>query len=133
MAAFTNVGERSASEIVILICHVLLFRGWQSALHRRQFHRRRLSGQAGPLLSNPMQQSDKATGLRYAFRSGFLARECNYQIGLAAVHWTSGNRRGCIDFSDVQEVHLYRQFMPGEHALNRNIMWRVHLRCHSGN
>ena len=79
-----------------------------------------------------MQQSDKATGLSYAFRSNFLARECNYQIGLTAVYWTSGNRQGCIDFSDVKEVRFYRQFMPGEHALNRNIMWRVDLHCYSG-
>jgi KDO2-lipid IV(A) lauroyltransferase len=71
--------------------------------------------------------------LSYSFRPNAFALERSYRVGPDALHWTKGGKDGRIPFRDVREVRLYRQLMGrGEAAVNKKIMWSLHLQCRSG-
>jgi hypothetical protein len=70
-------------------------------------------------------------GLCYSFRANAFMPERTYRIGPDALHWTDGSKEDRIGYADVCEVRLYRQVMWGEAALNKKIMWRLHLHCRS--
>jgi KDO2-lipid IV(A) lauroyltransferase len=71
--------------------------------------------------------------LCYSFRPSAFAPERSYRIAPDALHWTQGGKDGRVLFRDVREVRLYRQLMGrGEAAVNKKIMWCLHLQCRSG-
>jgi Kdo2-lipid IVA lauroyltransferase/acyltransferase len=64
----------------------------------------------------------------YSFRLNLFARERRYEISPDVLHWTAGRRaQGSIKYDEVKEVRLYRKFMRGKAALNKEIMWDAHL------
>jgi KDO2-lipid IV(A) lauroyltransferase len=71
--------------------------------------------------------------LCYSFRPNAFAPERRYRIGPDALHWTKGSKDGHFLYPDICEVRLYRQLMGrGEAAVNKKIMWCLHLHCRSG-
>jgi KDO2-lipid IV(A) lauroyltransferase len=72
------------------------------------------------------------TELCYSFRPNAFALERQYRIGPDALHWTKGGKDRCILYRDIYEIRLYRQLMRrGEAAVNKKIMWCLHLHCRS--
>jgi len=71
------------------------------------------------------------TELSYSFRSSAFGRERTYRIGPNALHWSDGATEGCVAYSDVDEVRLFRRLMPRAAALQRKTMWRCDLHCRS--
>lgn len=68
----------------------------------------------------------------YSFRANALAPERTYRLGADALYRTTGRKEERIPYGDICEVRLYRQFMRGESALNKKIMWRCHLQRRTG-
>jgi len=68
----------------------------------------------------------------YSFRPHAFTGERTYRIGANALHWAEGGKEHCILYGDVDEVRLYREFMPGGASLTKKTMWRLHLHCRSG-
>jgi Kdo2-lipid IVA lauroyltransferase/acyltransferase len=69
--------------------------------------------------------------LCYSFRPHAFSFERSYRIEANALHWAEDGKEHRISYSDVNEVRLYRQFMPGEAALTKKKTWRLHLHCRS--
>jgi Kdo2-lipid IVA lauroyltransferase/acyltransferase len=63
----------------------------------------------------------------YSFRANAFARKRQYRLGPDALHWTDGVSHGRVGYDDVQEVRLFRKYIRGEAAINKKVMWRVHL------
>jgi KDO2-lipid IV(A) lauroyltransferase len=63
----------------------------------------------------------------YSFRPHFFARERTYEISPGVLHWTAGRVKGSIRYDEVKEIRLYKKFMRGEAAQNKQAMWDAHL------
>ncbi len=61
-----------------------------------------------------------------------LSRERSFWLEPGALGWSQGDDEDRIFYRDVDEVRLYRLFMPGIAAIDKKVMWRLHLRCRSG-
>ena len=60
------------------------------------------------------------------------SRERSFWLEPGALGWSQGDDEDRIFYRDVEEVRLYRLFMPGVAAIDKKVMWRLHLRCRSG-
>ncbi len=68
----------------------------------------------------------------YAYRRGLFSRQCRFWLEPHALGFSRGREEGRIYYSEVDEVRLYRLFMRGPAAIDKKIMWRLHLHCRSG-
>jgi len=69
---------------------------------------------------------------RYSYRPNLFSRERNFWLEPNALGWSCGEEQDRIAYRDVETVRLYRLFMPGEAAVQKKIMWRLHLYSRSG-
>ena len=69
---------------------------------------------------------------RYSYRAHMFSRERSFWLEPGALGWSRGDDEDRIFYRDVDEVRLYRLFMPGVAAIDKKVMWRLHLRCRSG-
>ncbi len=69
---------------------------------------------------------------RYSYRPHAFARERHFWLEPQALGWSQGDEQDRILYRDVDEVRLYRLFMPGPAAIDKKVMWRLHLHCRSG-
>src|ERR1700730_15868831 len=69
---------------------------------------------------------------RYSYRPHAFSRERSFWLEPGALGWSQGNDEDRIFYRDVDEARLYRLFMPGVAAIDKKVMWRLHLRCRSG-
>ncbi len=69
---------------------------------------------------------------RYSCRPHALSREHHFWLEPDALGRSHGDEHDRILYRDVDEVRLYRLFMPGAAAIDKKVMWRLQLRCRSG-
>jgi KDO2-lipid IV(A) lauroyltransferase len=69
---------------------------------------------------------------RYSYRPNLFSRERNFWLEPNALGWSCGEKEDRIAYRDVETVRLFRLFMPGESAVQKEIMWRLHLYSRSG-
>jgi KDO2-lipid IV(A) lauroyltransferase len=69
---------------------------------------------------------------RYSYRAHMFSRERSFWLEPGALGWSQGDDEDRIFYRDVDEVRLYRLFMPGVAAIDKKVMWRIHLHCRSG-
>jgi KDO2-lipid IV(A) lauroyltransferase len=68
----------------------------------------------------------------YSYRPNIFSRERKFWLEPNAIGWSRGNEEGHIAFRDVAEARHCGLFMPGDAAVQKKVMWRLHVRCHSG-
>jgi KDO2-lipid IV(A) lauroyltransferase len=68
----------------------------------------------------------------YSYRPGAFSRERSLWLEPHALGWSRGDEEGRIFYGDVDEVRHYRLFMRGAAAIDKKVMWRLHLHCRSG-
>jgi Kdo2-lipid IVA lauroyltransferase/acyltransferase len=68
----------------------------------------------------------------YAYRRRAFSRERSFWLEPDALGWSLGDEEGRIFYGDVDEARLYRLFMRGAAAIDKKVMWRLHLHCRSG-
>jgi KDO2-lipid IV(A) lauroyltransferase len=68
----------------------------------------------------------------YSYRPGAFSGERSFWLEPNTLRWSRGDEEGRILYGDVDEVRLYRLFMPGAAAIDKKVMWRMHLHCSSG-
>lgn len=68
----------------------------------------------------------------YSYRPRAFSRERSFWLEPHALGWSYGDEEDRISYRDVDEVRLYRLFMRGAAAIDKKVMWRLHLYCRSG-
>ncbi|MGA6968747.1 MAG: hypothetical protein WBZ51_34615, partial [Xanthobacteraceae bacterium] len=61
---------------------------------------------------------------RYSYRAHVFSRERSFWLEPGALGWSQGDDEDRIFYRDVEEVRLYRLFMPGAAAIDKKVMWR---------
>jgi Kdo2-lipid IVA lauroyltransferase/acyltransferase len=69
---------------------------------------------------------------RYSYRANAFSRERSFWLESSTLSWSSGDEENRVGYRDVEEVRLSREYMPGEAALQKKVMWRLYLRSRSG-
>lgn len=68
----------------------------------------------------------------YSYRPRMFSQEHDYWLLGEGISRLRADREDRIAFRDIVEVRLYRLLMPGKAAIQKKVMWRLHLRCRSG-
>lgn len=61
-----------------------------------------------------------------------LSREQSFSLETNAICWSRGSEVRRVAFSDVKAAHYRGLAMRGTAAVQKKVMWRLHLRCRSG-
>src|SRR5204863_263588 len=77
-------------------------------------------------------RANSLTPVHYSYRPHAFSRERSFWLEPGALGWSAGDEGDRVFYRDVDEVRLYRLFMPGAAAIDKKAMWRLHLRCRSG-
>jgi Kdo2-lipid IVA lauroyltransferase/acyltransferase len=79
-----------------------------------------------------MSIDSEPSSSQYTYRPGPFSRERSFWLEPQALGFSRGGEEARISYSEVDEVRLYRSFMRGAAAIDKKIMWRMHLHCRSG-